>query len=363
MSLEPCRVLTSESEIRGIKGSLDGAVEHNHRDEEERPVHLPKADDEQGDGQHHLQPDIGEEPFVVVTGHPPHAAKLSGSNSESGVHPSEATRTPNRRAGDTVKDVSKVSAIAAIVVSVGFFVYGTVARNHDGSGVGDPIGVSYLRLSDDRLTVQLEFQSSGGPFEPRDRCSTDHAVTGVFHDNILEVEIVVTKGIGHDHIDLLGLSYDQDCLGTIYDRTIELELQEPFTGSEIRDATSGYRLLFDRPDGLAQLTGLPEGWILRVESGAPLVHRGGWIRVYSPADDPSKEVVLVQAFGQDARVWATFTYPEEITIGSVSGQLTTINTGEQVLLWREGTDGFALFAYEAVFSLEELVELAESLEV
>ena len=252
--------------------------------------------------------------------------------------------------------MSKVLAIVAIVVLASLLIFGTLSHTFDGSGVGDTRTVERISLSQDRLMVELSFVG-GSEYDRDNPCSMDYKARGTWLEDVLEVEVVVTKGMGH------GRPFgSRACNPVGYGREVELELDEPFNGSEIRDPNSGRSLLFKPPDGLAELSDLPDGWMLRVQSGASLIRAGGWIRVYSPGGDPSRELVLVQAFGDEARVRTEYTSepPPRIDIGAHRGEVRIRKSGEQVLLWRQGGDGFALFAFEDVFSLDELVALAES---
>jgi hypothetical protein len=143
---------------------------------------------------------------------------------------------------------------------------------------------------------------------------------------------------------------------------LDVQLPEPFLGSTVRDRGGGV-LFVARPDGLAELTGLPKGWALRSEADVEESPTGRWRRTYS--EDPT-----LTAPRDVVEFYQSFDGPVNVTGGDsgtqvmVGGKPATLYRwppeGELVLVWTLGPDGFALVAYEQTFSAEDLIKLAES---
>lgn len=246
---------------------------------------------------------------------------------------------------------------AALIGLFGMLAAGCGALN-DGAGVGQSVSIDRFTLSADRTSLEVGF--IGGPvYDADDPCSTDYEATSEWRDDVLEVGVVKTKGMGHG----IGFgNHSLTCTAMGYGRTIVLELDEPFDGSEIRDANGEHRRLFRTGDELATLTGLPSGWEVQVQSESPETRGGGWIKVYGPYDDPSRQVVFVQAFDGYPHIWRAFTGEDRTTVDGVDGRLFHTPNGRQGIWWKPGTEGYALYAFEDVFTLEELLALAETVE-
>ncbi|MBT8194293.1 MAG: hypothetical protein HKO63_10060 [Acidimicrobiia bacterium] len=229
---------------------------------------------------------------------------------------------------------------------------------NDGAGVGELQSIDRFSLSADRTTLEVGFVG-GAPYDPDNPCSTNYEATSEWLGDVLEVGVVKTKGMGH------GVGFGNQslaCPAMGYFRTETIDLDEPFDGSEIRDANGEHRRLFRTGNELATLTGLPSGWEVQVQSESPETRGGGWIKVYGPYDDPSQQVVFVQAFDGYPHIWRAFTGDERITVDGVDGRLFHTPNGHQGIWWKPGTEGYALYAFEDVFTLEELLALAETVQ-
>lgn len=152
-----------------------------------------------------------------------------------------------------------------------------------------------------------------------------------------------------------------DAMG--YARTLDLTLEEPFTGTIWHDRF-GYRHFLASPLGLVNLAGLPEGWELRAERDVEQSRTGRWERTYGPDPDLTDEtatLVLFQSFDGPVNVTGGTDQPTGVLVNGRTGYLYRWPpTGELVLVWQLGTDGIALVGYEQTFTVEELIALAES---
>lgn len=215
------------------------------------------------------------------------------------------------------------------------------------------VGISKLTLSEDGSRIALEFVGARA-YSPDDPCSADYTATAAVVDGVLEV------GVTRSRPPRPGEPPACDSMG--YGRSLAVSLDEPFTGTVWRDLT-GYLHFLAPPEGLVELTGLPDGWELRAERDVEESPTGRWERTYSPdasLTDESRRVVLYQSFDG----------PVDVTGGTEERQVTVNGqpailyrwppNGELVLVWRLGNDGLALVAYEQEISIEELIDLAES---
>lgn len=215
-----------------------------------------------------------------------------------------------------------------------------------------PIGS--LELSQDGRHIKVDFTGAAA-YSANDPCSADYSATTAVADGVLEVGIFQSRPpnpVEPRPCDAIGLG-----------RSLDVALGEPFTGSAWRDLYGPYLHFLSRPEGLVELSGLPVGWALRAERDVEQSPTGRWERTYSPdasLADETKTVVLYQSFDGPVNVTGG---TEERQV-EVDGQTATLYrwppNGELVLVWRLGTDGLALVAYEREFSTDELIELAES---
>ena len=218
---------------------------------------------------------------------------------------------------------------------------------------GGIVQFSNVELSDGKRVLTIDFV--GGRFSASgDPCSRDYAGWAEAVGDRLAVAIV----------DVTPPRPSVICTAEGYGRSVAVRLPVPFVGSRIDDL-AGYVHFLRAPTGLAELGGLPAGWLLRAEADVAESPTGRWLRTYSPAAVPptgtSKgRIDLYQAFGGPASVSGG----EEHRTVTVNGQRATLYRsppdGELVLEWMLGTDGLALVANETDVSVEALIELADS---
>lgn len=98
-----------------------------------------------------------------------------------------------------------------------------------------PVSFDDVVLSEDGLTVRLDF--IGGPeFDPADPCSIAYEATAEIVGGELEIGV-------HARQHPMPLPPDTGCDAMGHDRTLLIELQEPFDGAIVRDlAGSTHRL-------------------------------------------------------------------------------------------------------------------------
>jgi hypothetical protein len=215
------------------------------------------------------------------------------------------------------------------------------------------LSIDQLTLSKDGRRIKLDFVGARA-YSPDDPCSADYAAKVAVVEGVLEV------GVEESRRPTPSEGTACDAMG--HARSLEANLDEPFTGSVWRDL-NGYVHFLAPPDGLVELAGLPDGWELRAGRDVEESPSGRWERTYSP--DPS----LVAAT-QSVVLYQSFDGPVNVTGGSeenqvvVNGRPATLYrhapNGELVLVWRLGNDGLALVGYEQQFSIDELIDLAES---
>lgn len=215
------------------------------------------------------------------------------------------------------------------------------------------VPITKLTLSKDGLHLALDFVGSRA-YSPDDPCSADYTAKVAVVDGVLEVGVTQSRQPSPTE----GTACD--AMG--HARRLEVNLDEPFAGSVWRDL-SGYLHFLAPPDGLVEIAGLPDGWELRAQRDVEESPTGRWERTYSPDPslaDETRSVVLYQSF--DGPVNVTGGTEERQVI--VNGRPATLYhwppNGELVLVWRLGNDGLALVAYEQQFSVDELIDLAES---
>lgn len=223
-----------------------------------------------------------------------------------------------------------------------------------------PVSFENVVLADDRRSVRVDF-IGGKEFDPDDPCSVAyHGTTEIVGDE-LEIGIYAEQ---HPK----PLPPDTGCDPMGYPRTLALDLDEPFTGSVVRDL-AGQIFLLAPPAGLAQVGALPDGWELRREGNVLGSSTPRWERVWSPDPDPDPDpwpaegdsmLTLFQAF--DGPVNATGGDPQPPV--EVNGEGATFYlhppTGEMVVVWGLGDDELALVGNLNDFSQDEFIALAES---
>jgi len=215
------------------------------------------------------------------------------------------------------------------------------------------VSIDQLTLSSDGRHLSLDLVGAR-QYSADDPCSAEYEATVTVVDGVLEV------GVEESRRPDATEGTACDAMG--HARSLEVDLQEPFTGSVWRDL-NGYVHFLAPPDGLVELAGLPEGCELRAQRDVEESPTGRWERTYSPDPslaDQTRSVVLYQSF--DGPVNVTGGTEERDVV--VNGQPATLYrwppNGELVLVWRLGNDGLALVAYEQQFSVDEFIALAGS---
>lgn len=215
------------------------------------------------------------------------------------------------------------------------------------------VSISQLTLSKDGRRIKLDFVG-GRPYSPNDPCSVDYAATVAVVEEVLEV------GVQESRRPAPSEGTACDAMG--HARSLEVRLDEPFTGSVWRDL-NGYVHFLAPPDGLVELAGLPDGWELRAQRDVEDSPTGRWERTYSPDPslaDETKSVVLYQSFDGPVNVTGGSEESQVVVNGRPATLYRHAPNGELVLVWRLGNDGLALVAYEQQLSIDELIDLAES---
>lgn len=153
------------------------------------------------------------------------------------------------------------------------------------------------------------------------------------------------------------------CTAEGYHRTVSIPLAQPYLGSRVQDRAGDLHFV-RQPAGLVELHGLPASWLLRSEGDVEGSPSGRWLRTYSPLAQPNiatskNKLDFYQAFGGPADVSGG----DAEQAVSVNGQNATLyrstTDGELVLDWTHGTNGLALDANEADFSVAQLIQLAD----
>jgi hypothetical protein len=219
----------------------------------------------------------------------------------------------------------------------------------------DPIGFDAVRLSDDRVEVLVEFVG-GAPYDPADPCSTDYEVSAEVDEGELVIGIFP---LAHPRAGEDGVA----CALVGFARSARLVLDVPFDGNVVRDLR-GQTLHLGPPDGLAVMPGLPAEWRLVAEGSLLGGDVARWRRTWSlggrwPASGPGV-LQLIQSFDGPVQT----TGGQDRSRVEVGGEPATLflhrPTGQLVLVWAIGRDGFALVANVADFTGDELIALAES---
>lgn len=220
----------------------------------------------------------------------------------------------------------------------------------------DPVRFDDVVLADDRRSVRVDFTGSS-EFDPDNPCSNAYEGTAEIVGDELEIGIYTQQ-----HPKPLAPGTACDAMG--HPRTLRLELDQPFTGTVVRDL-AGQVFLLEPPAGLAEIGALPEGWELRREGNVLETTTARWQRTWSPDPDPSpgqgdSMLTLIQAFGGPLNT----TGGDVQRTVEVNGAPATLSlhppVGEMVLVWSLGDDELALVGNLADFSEAEFIELAES---
>jgi hypothetical protein len=229
-----------------------------------------------------------------------------------------------------------------------------------GDGAPAPLRIDNATLADDRLSVRVDFV--GGPeFDLDDPCSNAYEWSAEIVGEELQIGVFpiphpepVPEGVG---CELMG-----------HPRTLTLRLEEPFTGSTIRDLTGQVVVFMEPPKRLAQIGPLPPGWELRREGDLVGSATRTWERVWSPDADPWEAegdpmLTLYQAFGGPL---GGDPPGGEVQPGvAVNDRHATLYlhrpTGAMTLIWSLGADELELDGYRADFTKAEFIEVAESI--
>jgi hypothetical protein len=211
-------------------------------------------------------------------------------------------------------------------------------------------------LSDDGSALTLRF-TGGKPFVPGDPCTNAYAGWAAVEDGTLRAAVAdVTPPQGDGSVE---------CTAEGYERTVVVDLPEPYTGARLGDL-AGYVHFLRAPEGLAEVRGLEPGWDLLWEGDVSGSRTGRWQRTWTPRQElPAQpgpgRIDLYQAFGG----------PVEVTGGDGVGEPATVNgtpatlyrwppAGELVLVWSIGGTELALVANQGDFSEPDVIRLAES---
>lgn len=218
------------------------------------------------------------------------------------------------------------------------------------------VRIDDIGMSADGTVVTLSF--IGSPeFVADDPCTAEYGGKAEVVDDVLEVAVSATID-RYEHGTPLAANVNCTDLG--YQRSVAVELGEPFAGGMVRDLAGGVWFT-DAPAGLVELSGLPPGWTLQDELDLPESPTGRWMRVYISPDGNGR-LELIQAFNASANVGGGGEQ-RTVIVGDVEGRLYRhAPSGELVLVWRPGPDGLALVGFEADFTAEELIALAESIQ-
>jgi hypothetical protein len=233
---------------------------------------------------------------------------------------------------------------------------------HDTRYVG-PVGIFFR---DDPVSFhgrQLRISFQGAPSDPSDPCSVDYTASTTIADGVLNVGVVPTYPAGTTPAPSCDLTNQ---------RGLDVNLDAPFTGFAWRDLYGPYLFFTDHPPGLVELTGLPPGWEQGDGGNVGASAGGSWGRGYSPDfSDPSRGLTFIQAFGGPVlEAVSSASESQHVKVGDADAQLyrhlITSPTDPRspasylTLVWRLGDDGLALIANEQDFTVDALIDLAES---
>lgn len=219
-----------------------------------------------------------------------------------------------------------------------------------------PVSFENVVLADDGRSVRVDFVG-GKEFDPDDPCSVAYHGTTEIVGEELEIGIYAEP---HP----TPLPPDTGCAAMGYSRTLTLNLDEPFTGSVVRDL-AGQVFLLAPPAGLAEIGALPDGWELRREGNVLGSSTLRWERVWSPDPDPrpgqgDSMLTLFQAFDGPVNATGGDRQPPVEVNGESATFYLHPPTGEMVVVWGFGDDELALVGNLNDFSQDEFIALAES---
>ncbi|NJD30147.1 MAG: hypothetical protein FIA92_17925 [Chloroflexi bacterium] len=214
-----------------------------------------------------------------------------------------------------------------------------------------------VALSGDGMVLHVEYDA--------DTCADGYEGSARDVDGVLEVGIYEYRDPARDH------PWDDPsgryvCAGVGIDRSMDLILEAPFAGDVVRDLY-GQLLWLRAPHWLAEVEGLPDGWILRREGNVLGTPTPRWQRVWSPVRDPDPAdgdpiLTLTQSFGGPINTEGG----GERSVVEVNGRPATLWVDRYpfgaglVLIWANGDSEFALVGWDHDFSRREFIELAES---
>jgi hypothetical protein len=112
--------------------------------------------------------------------------------------------------------------------------------NSEGILAGEPIRIDLgVEMSPDNRVVTLRFV--GGPILPAtDPCNTDYAGWAKAKGDVLNVGVVLLP-------NPFDLATDAACAAAGFERFVQVELDEPFTGSVADDVAFGSEIAIQRP--------------------------------------------------------------------------------------------------------------------
>jgi hypothetical protein len=218
-----------------------------------------------------------------------------------------------------------------------------------------PVRIDAATVAADGRSVRIDFVG-GAEFDPGNPCSVAYVAEAEVAGDELQIAVYAQE---HP----LGPEAAANCEAIGYARSLVVALDERFLGTRIRD-TAGQVFFLAAPDGLVEITGLPDGWTLRRAENLTESPTGRWMRVYSPLPDPGIEdssVTLIQAFGGPANTTGGELQPDVVVNGKPATLYLHEPTGEMVMVWQIGEDGVALVGNLRDFTQDEFIQLAESI--
>ena len=233
----------------------------------------------------------------------------------------------------------------------------TVTENGPNPPDGAAVRFDKATLNADRTALTLEFVG-GREFDPANPCTNHYFGWAHESDGVLEAKIVddTPREPGATPVAC-------DAMG--FTRRLQVTLERPYDGFRVDDL-AGYVHFLRSPDGLARLAGLPPGWTLARESDVQESPTGRWQRTWTRDDGASQlgnskdTIDLLQAFEGPVRTTGG-DEQRQVEVNGTPGVLYRhAPSGELVVVWTIGDDGFALVVNEADFPIEAAIELAES---
>lgn len=209
--------------------------------------------------------------------------------------------------------------------------------------------IDELEIRDGGRGIHLAF-TGWRPFEANNPCTARYAAATADVDGVLHIGLREIRPPGPRNCDTVG-----------FGRTLDVDLDAPFRGAAWLDRYGPTLHFLSTPPGLAEID-VPDGWRLVAESDEGNGPNGRWSRTYAPFAGATVEQTL--------QIFQAFDAPADVTGGTesltveVAGQSSVLYrfppTGELVLVYEFDGDGLALVADEQMFSIAELVAIAES---